>query len=135
MGDPTVGFVEAIGVEWLETTPTRVVGRLVIREHHLQPYGIVHGGVYASVAESAASLGAHLSAVSRDPASGAVGLENHTTFLRAAAAGVRVLIEAVPLHAGRRAQAWVVTMKDEETGRELARSSVRLMVVQPDSLG
>ena len=135
MSDPRVGFVEAIGVEWVEMTPARVVGRLVIREHHLQPYGIVHGGVYASVAESAASVGAHLSAVSRDPASGAVGLENHTTFLRAASLGATVVIEATPLHAGRRAQAWVVTMKDEATGRDLARSSVRLMVVQPDSLG
>jgi 1,4-dihydroxy-2-naphthoyl-CoA hydrolase len=128
------GFVELLGVEWLEVTASRVVGRLVIDERHLQPYGIVHGGVYATIAESAASIGAHLSAVSFDPANGAVGLENHTTFLRAAGAGTEVIVEATPLHAGRRAQAWTVDIRDGATKRQLAVSQVRLMVVQPGAL-
>lgn len=127
-------FIDVLAVDWEETTPSRVRGRLVITAHHLQPYGIVHGGVYASVAESAASLGAHLSAVARDPAAGAVGLENHTTFLRAVGAGTEVLFEAVPLHAGRRTQAWEVVMRDARDGREVARSQVRLMVVRPGAL-
>jgi 1,4-dihydroxy-2-naphthoyl-CoA hydrolase len=122
-------------VEWEEMGPERVRGRLVIQGHHLQPYGIVHGGVYAAVAESAASLGAHLSAVGRDPEAGAVGLENHTTFLRAVGVGAVVVVEAVPLHAGRRTQAWEVVMREEGgSGRELARTRVRLMVVRPGAL-
>lgn len=128
------GFNELLGVEWVETGPDRVVARLVIDERHLQPYGIVHGGVYATVAESVASIGAHLSAMGFDPGNGAVGLENHTTFLRAVGAGTEVEFEATPLHAGRRTQAWKVAIRDRATGRDLAVSQVRLMVVQPDSL-
>jgi len=128
------GFNPLIGVEWTDLGPARVAARLVIDERHLQPYGIVHGGVYASIAEAAASLGAHLSAVELDPANGVVGLENHTTFLRAARAGTEVLFEATPLHAGRRTQAWKVEARDAASGRQLAVSEVRLMVVQPDTL-
>lgn len=127
-------FIDVLAVDWGETTPERVSGRLVIQAHHLQPYGVVHGGVYAAVAETAASLGAHLSAVARDPEAGAVGLENHTTFLRAVGAGAEVEFEARPLHAGRRTQAWEVVMRDAASGREVARSQVRLMVVKPGTL-
>ncbi len=111
-----------------------MLARLVIDRRHLQPYGIVHGGIYATVAESVASMGAHLNATARDPDAGAVGLENHTTFLRAAGLGTEVVFEATPLHAGRRTQAWTVTIRDRATGRDLARSEVRLMVVKPDQL-
>jgi uncharacterized protein (TIGR00369 family) len=127
-------FDTSLGLELVEASPTRVVARLRIEQRHLQPYGIVHGGVYCSVAETIASLGAHLNALQHDPANGAVGLENHTTFLRAAPAGTEVLCEATPLHAGRRTQAWEVSLRDAATGRDLAASRVRLMIVRPDSI-
>lgn len=133
MGEPppSPGFAEILAVEWLETTASRVAGRVVVNKAHLQPYGIVHGGVWASIAESAASIGAHLSAISRDPEAGAVGLENHTTFLRAAGEGATVEFEALPVFAGRRTQAWEVVLRDAGSGKEVARSQVRLMVVRP----
>jgi uncharacterized protein (TIGR00369 family) len=127
------GFNDLLGVTWDELSPTRVVARLVIDERHLQPYGIVHGGVYCAVAESAASFGAHLNGMQYDPENGAVGLENHTTFLRAAGAGTEVIFEATPLHAGRRTQAWQVSIRDS-AGRDLAASRVRLMVLRPDTV-
>src|SRR5258708_39453684 len=140
MGDAPAGFdmsrgLDAVlGVQWEEMSPTRVRSRLVIDERHLQPYGIVHGGVYAAVAESAASIGAALSAQTFDPANGAVGLENHTTFLRAVGPGTEVVIEATPLHAGRRTQAWQVSVREASSGREPAPSRVPLMVVRPGTL-
>jgi 1,4-dihydroxy-2-naphthoyl-CoA hydrolase len=127
-------FDQVLGVEIEEATATRVVARLRVEERHLQPYGIVHGGVYCALAETVASIGAHLSALGHDPGNGAVGLENHTTFLRAVGAGVEVVAEATPLHAGRRTQAWQVSIRQADSGREVARSQVRLMVVRPDSL-
>jgi uncharacterized protein (TIGR00369 family) len=130
---PSGGFNDLIGVEWGEATPTRVVARLRIDERHLQPYGIVHGGVYCSVAESVASVGAHLNGLQFDPANGAVGLENHTSFLRAVGAGSEITFEATPLHAGRRTQAWQVSIRDER-GRDVAASRVRLMVLRTDSI-
>jgi len=127
------GLNAVLGVEWVEVTATRVVAHLTIDERHLQPYGIVHGGVYCAVAESAASLGAHLNGVQHDPENGAVGLENHTTFLRAVGAGSEITFEATPLHAGRRTQAWQVTIRDEK-GRDVAASRVRLLILRPDSV-
>lgn len=127
------GFNDLIGVEWDEVSATRVVARLRIDARHLQPYGIVHGGVYCSVAESAASFGAHLNGMQHDPQNGAVGLENHTTFLRAVGAGSLITFEATPLHAGRRTQAWQVSIRDEQ-GRDIAASRVRLMILRTDTV-
>ena len=110
-----------------EITPVRVHARLTVGEHHLQPYGIVHGGVYAAIAEALASIGAAVSARALDPEAGVVGLDNHTTFLRAARAGTEILAEARPRHAGRRTHTWDVTMRDPDQ-RELAVSRVRLLV-------
>ena len=101
--------------------------RHAVGERHLQPYGIVHGGVYAAIAEAIASIGAAVSARALDPDLGVVGLDNHTSFLRAARAGTEIAAQAVPRHAGRRTQSWDVTMRDPD-GRELAVSRVRLLV-------
>ncbi|MFN2451476.1 MAG: PaaI family thioesterase [Candidatus Dormibacteria bacterium] len=108
-------------------------GHLEVGPEHLQPYGVVHGGVYAAIAETLASIGAHTAAAARDPGGGVVGLENHTSFLRVARTGSTITATARPRHAGRRVQLWSVVMRDER-GRELASSTVRLLVVDPTSL-
>jgi uncharacterized protein (TIGR00369 family) len=127
-------FNDLVGIEVVEATPERVVARVRVDARHLQPYGIVHGGVYATLGEMAASIGAALSAMSRDPGSGAVGLENHTTFVRSTRAGAEIIAEATPLHAGRRTQAWQVDMREGAGGRLLARSTVRLLTTEPTAI-
>jgi 1,4-dihydroxy-2-naphthoyl-CoA hydrolase len=124
------GFVDLIGLQLDEVGPARVTGHLVVGPAHLQPYGLVHGGVYATIAESLASIGAALTA-HQAGLGGAVGLENHTSFLRAARAGERIEAEAVPRHVGRRVHHWTVTMRAFSDGRELAVSTVRLLTVEP----
>ena len=49
------GFAEEIGIEWLSLDPDGAGARIAIEPRHLQPYGIVHGGVFASLAESLTS--------------------------------------------------------------------------------
>ena len=83
------------------------------------------------MAESACSIGASLSARQREPDAVCVGLENHTTFLRATRVGAVLELEARPRHAGRRTQSWSVVIREKERGREVAMSTVRLMVVRP----
>jgi acyl-coenzyme A thioesterase PaaI-like protein len=68
------------------------------------------------------------------PSLGAVGLENHTSFLRGVGAGRRIEAEAVVRHGGRRVHHWTVTMRDASDGRELAVSAVRLLVVDTAQL-
>lgn len=131
--EPHAGLVGHLGLVFDRAETDLVEGHLEVGPEHLQPYGVVHGGVYAAIAETLASVGAHLAAVALDPASGVVGLENHTSFLRTARSGSRVTATARPRHAGRRVQLWTVVMHDER-GRELASSTVRLLVVDPTAL-
>jgi 1,4-dihydroxy-2-naphthoyl-CoA hydrolase len=130
----SAGFVSLIGLEFDAVTPERVTAHLAVGERHLQPYGLVHGGVHAAIAETLASVGAAVAVREAGGAGGVVGLENHTSFLRTARAGERVEAEAVPLHGGRRVQSWEVSMRAASDGRVLAVSRVRLLVVNPQAL-
>jgi len=85
----------------------------------------VHGGVYTSAVESAASIGA--SAAVRNRGQVAVGLTNTTHFLRPLSAG-RANVEAVPLSQGRTQQLWRVDITDE-SGKLIAHGEVRLQNV------
>ena len=129
-----MGLDRHLGLVIVEATHERVVATLTVDDRHIQPYGIVHGGVHAAIAETVASLGAALAARRVAPDALAVGLENHTTFLRAARTGAELRAEATPLHAGRTTQAWQVQIHDSRGGRLVARSTVRLLVVRAEQL-
>ena len=118
-----------MGLTVLVATRDEVVAELEIRPHHRQPHGIVHGGVYASVIESLASIGAALDAMTH--AKTVVGLENHTSFVRAVREGV-LRATARPLTRGRRTQAWEVTLVDGANAL-VATGRVRLLVLEPDA--
>jgi uncharacterized protein (TIGR00369 family) len=129
--DPALGldragaFVRAAGLHLDEVSGTRVVGHLDLGPDHSTPWGVVHGGVYTTAVESAASVGA--STAVRDRGQFAVGVHNATDFLRSTTAG-RAVVVAEPLQQGRVQQLWQVTVTGED-GRELARGSVRLQNV------
>jgi uncharacterized protein (TIGR00369 family) len=99
-----------------------------VDERHHQPYGIVHGGVHCSAVESVCSTGAGLDAMARGQS--VVGVENHTSFVRAARAGTAVTVTARPLTRGRRSQVWEATAVDGD-GRLLATGRVRLLCLDP----
>ena len=118
------GWLQALGLELAEVTADSVVAHWDIDARHLQPQGIVHGGVYASVVVTCCSVGA---AAGAPPGKVVVGIENHTSFIRSAREG-RLSARAVPLHAGRRAQLWECNISDL-TGRLIATGRVRSMCV------
>ena len=118
-------FVRAAGLILDEVTGSRVTGHLELGPDHLTPWGIVHGGVYSTAVESAASLGA--STAVRERGEVAVGLSNSTHFFRSLTSG-RVLVEATALYQGRTQQLWRVDITDE-TGRLIAHGEVRLQNV------
>ena len=86
----------------------------------------MHGGVYTTAVESAASIGASLAVADRGEF--AVGVHNATDFLRAATGG-RVDVVAEPLQQGRVQQLWLVTVTSADTGKAVARGQVRLQNV------
>jgi uncharacterized protein (TIGR00369 family) len=91
-----------LGVEVLEASTDRVVMVLPVTEKVHQPYGILHGGVSALLAESAASYGAALS-VPRGR--GVVGIELNASHLRSLRSGT-LTATAEPVRRGRTVQVW-----------------------------
>jgi 1,4-dihydroxy-2-naphthoyl-CoA hydrolase len=122
-------FLRAAGLVFDEITATRVTGHLDLGPDHHTPWGIVHGGVYTTAVESAASVGA--SAAVRDQAQVAVGLTNTTHFLRSVTEG-RLSVEATALSQGRSQQLWRVDINDA-SGRLVAHGEVRLQNVAGQS--
>jgi 1,4-dihydroxy-2-naphthoyl-CoA hydrolase len=118
-------FLRAAGLVFDEISGSRVTGHLELGPGHHTPWGIVHGGVYTTAVESAASVGA--STAVREQGQVAVGLTNTTHFLRPVTAG-RVSVEAVPLSQGRTQQLWRVDIIDG-AGKLVAHGEVRLQNV------
>lgn len=113
----------AIGLVIDSSGPSEVLAHLDIDERHHQGSGTVHGGVYAHVIESMATVGA--SAAAREMGGqGAVGVNNQTDFLRPFAKG-RLELAARPIQQGRTLQLWLVEIANPE-GKLVARGQVRL---------
>jgi uncharacterized protein (TIGR00369 family) len=117
------GFDTELGLTYLELTPDGGRARLEINDKLLQPYGIVHGGVYCSIIESLASVSAG-TWLAGNGGGTVVGVNNNTDFLRAISAGT-VTAVSTPIHRGRRQQLWLVTITDDND-RVVARGQVRL---------
>jgi 1,4-dihydroxy-2-naphthoyl-CoA hydrolase len=104
------GFDRLYGLELLACSDTEVLGQVAVRDELKQPAGLVHGGVYAAIAESMASLATAVAVMAEG--SMAMGLSNSTSFLRPITSGV-VHARATRLHRGRTTWVWDVTFTDD----------------------
>ena len=89
-----------------------------------QPFGIVHGGIYAAVAEGLASYAT--AKVVAPQGKVASGLSNQTSFLRPVSGGT-IHAAAVRKHAGRTTWVWEVEMSDDQ-GRLCALSRMTIAI-------
>ncbi|MDJ0830761.1 MAG: PaaI family thioesterase [Desulfobacterales bacterium] len=121
------GYNTALGLRIVKATPDEFVGEIDISEKHLQPYGLVHGGVYAGMIETLCSTGAAINIFAENK--NAVGLENTTSFLRAVRSG-RLRCAARPLVLGKRSHVWEAEVRDDQD-RLIATGRVRLLVLEP----
>lgn len=99
-------------------------GGFTVSDKHRQPYGIVHGGVLSSLAESVASWATWQGV--KDDGNLASGQTNQTSFLRPINSG-RVTAEAKARHMGRTTWVWDVEISDEE-GRLCALNRMTVAV-------
>jgi uncharacterized protein (TIGR00369 family) len=120
------GLDVALGFQIVSASRDEVVVEYVVDERHWQPFGIVHGGVHCAAVETACSTGAGLDAISRGQA--VVGVENHTSFIRAVRTG-RVRVTATPVTRGRRSQLWEATARNED-GQIVSIGRVRLLCLE-----
>jgi uncharacterized protein (TIGR00369 family) len=104
------GFDGLYGLELLTLSDAEVTAQVVVRDELKQPAGLVHGGVFASIAESVASFATWVAV--RDEGRTAQGLSNQTSFLRPIVDGT---IHAVGRrrHRGRTTWVWEVEISDD----------------------
>lgn len=104
---------ERMGIEILSAGPDRVVGRLPVAGN-TQPYGLLHGGASAVLAESLGSIGSALHAAAFGRV--AVGVELSASHHRAAREGwVTGVAEAASL--GRSLCTYTIAITDEQGRR------------------
>jgi 1,4-dihydroxy-2-naphthoyl-CoA hydrolase len=113
----TSRFAAASGFEPAEISGTKVTGTVELGPDHHTPWGVVHGGVYCSVIESAASIGA------------SAAVAAHGQFAIRAMTDGRVDVVAEPVQQGRTQQLWQVLITRAEDGKLVARGQVRLQNV------
>jgi 1,4-dihydroxy-2-naphthoyl-CoA hydrolase len=114
----------ALGFELLEIEPDLARGRFPVEDRVRQPFGIVHGGAYATMAETLASAATYRAVM--DDGMAAMGQANYTSFLRPVSEGW-VNAEARPRHTGRTSWVWDVDFTDDE-GRLCATTRVTMAV-------
>src|SRR4051794_36777908 len=88
------GLDAALGFNFDVVGPDRVVLSWTVADQHLQPFGIMHGGVQCAAVETSASLAAGLWFADRGHV---VGVSNHTNFLLPARSGDRLVATATPI--------------------------------------
>jgi 1,4-dihydroxy-2-naphthoyl-CoA hydrolase len=123
--EPQLGWDSALGIRVEEMTARRVVAYVDIDERHQQGYGIVHGGVWASVVETVGSHGAAMAAHELTGQMAVVGIANSTDFLRPHRTG-RVRATGTPIQTGRTQQIWLVEIEREDDGKMVARGQLRV---------
>jgi uncharacterized protein (TIGR00369 family) len=123
------GWNTVMGLRFTRATADECVAELVVAAHHLQPYGIVHGGVHTGIIEAACSTGAAVVAMARGQS--VVGLENATSFITAVRSGT-LRVTATPVTRGRRTQVWQAVVTNE-AGRTCATGRVRLLCLDAGS--
>ena len=121
---PEESFDALVGLKRLEITAERARGEVPVRREIMQPWGLVHGGVYAAVAESLASWATAMTVIPGGEL--AVGQSNHTHFLRPISSGT-IHALATRRHRGRTSWVWDVDMTDDQ-GRLCATSRVTIAV-------
>lgn len=119
-------FDRLIGLVFTRVSDDEVEAEVPVSADLLQPYGLVHGGVYAAIVETLASSGAAVSAMARGQST--VGLENSTSFLVGTRGGT-LRARATPLHRGRRTHVWAVEIRDDE-GRTVSTGRVRMLCLE-----
>jgi 1,4-dihydroxy-2-naphthoyl-CoA hydrolase len=104
------GIHETLDIALVSASPDEVIFEMPIGSKVHQPWGILHGGASAVLAESAASVGAYLNC---DPATQyAVGVDLNISHLRSRKSGM-LRARAVPIRKGRSIHVWGVDLEDE----------------------
>ncbi|HYM46511.1 MAG TPA: PaaI family thioesterase [Solirubrobacteraceae bacterium] len=124
LNEAVTGFDRLYGLQIAELDDSQARARVAVRDEVKQAMGLVHGGLYASIAEAMASLATALCVM--DEGKMAMGLSNSTSFLRPITEGT-VHAHARRLHRGRTTWVWDVEFSDD-AGRTCAVTRMTIAV-------
>jgi len=116
---------QSLGIDVVHVSPDKVVMQVAVGPKVHQPYGILHGGVSALLAESAASMGG---AVSVAPDFIVVGTELNCSHLRSMTSGI-LTATATPIRKGRSVHVWAIDLTDDQ-GRQICVARCTLQVLK-----
>lgn len=123
------GLNEKMGIQLVEVSAERVVGTMPV-EGNTQPFGLLHGGASAVLAETLGSVGSSIHAA---PDRVSVGVDINATHHRAARTGV-VTGVATPVHLGRSMATYEVVISDE-SGSRVCTSRITCALVPREQVG
>ena len=119
-------FPGLLGVELVETTPDKVVGRLRVRPELCTVGRILHGGGIMAFADTLGAVGTFMN---MPPGGTTTTIESSTKFLAAAPEGAVLTGEAIPLHKGRTTMVWQTSIRRDD-GRLCAVVSQTQLVME-----
>ena len=125
-----MNLLQYLGIKIQTVTVNQVIISINVTDQLKQPFGIVHGGINATLAETAASLGANAWLTNNDRHQVATGVDINTHHLRAVKTGVLKAV-ATPLKLGQRIQTWQVQTFNED--QITSNSTVSLLNTNLDS--
>ena len=111
MTDTAQPLAKLLGVEIVEATKARVVGRLLVRPDICTTWDTLHGGAIMAFADTLGATGAFLNL----PAgAGTTTMESKTNFIGGAKVGTVVTAESTPIHIGGRTSVWQTRITRED---------------------
>ena len=116
-------LMDRMGIEVLEAAPERLVATMPV-EGNTQPYGLLHGGASAALAETMGSVGAMLHGGTSKLA---VGVDLNATHHRGLRSG-QVTGTATPVHRGRSSATYEVVITDDESGKRVCTARLTCML-------
>jgi uncharacterized protein (TIGR00369 family) len=119
-------FPGDLGIEPLEISEQRAVGRMVVDRRHLHPGGYVHGGAWVALADSVAAWGTFRNI---PPGYDFTTIELKLNVFAAAGPGEELIATAEPQHTGRRTHVWEVRIHRGD--RQVALFTLTQMVLAP----
>ena len=101
---------KALGITFQHVSRDKIMATMPVNENTKQPFGLLHGGASAALAETIASVGAWFNI--DETKNAAVGIELNANHIRSVRSGI-VTGTAIPIHRGAQIQVWEIKIMDE----------------------